>query len=65
MDEELKLGRGARIALTSGIAAIVVGLALVLATVHPAIPVIGGGTALLAVGAVMWRRRRNSPTGRR
>ncbi|MFC0678189.1 hypothetical protein ACFFGH_10090 [Lysobacter korlensis] len=57
MDHDLKPGRAARIALGCGIAAIVVGLGLVLATVHPAIPLIAGGTILFGVGVFTWRRR--------
>jgi hypothetical protein len=61
VDQELKSGRGARIALLCGISAIVLGLALVLATVHPAIPFLAGGAVLLAVGVVTWRLRVPGP----
>ncbi len=60
-----EVGRSSRIALASGIGAIVVGLALVLATVHPAIPLIAAGVILVAVGVGTWRKRGRRPTDRR
>ena len=54
----MKVSGGSGIALLCGIAAIVMGLGLVVATVHPAIPFLAGGVALLAVGGILlWRGR--------